>query len=141
MAPDCDTRWAYVYKRAGSVGKRAFPCGAWPDLRISREKLVYRLRRGEKVIADRGYRGSHWHMVPDDSHVTRNKRLERMKGIARARHETVNKRFKEYGCLKNKWRHERSKHHIVMGACANMTQLKIQKGKSTFPVKYDDRRY
>jgi hypothetical protein len=33
-----------------------YPCGAYPDLRIAREKLVPALNVGEKYIADRGYR-------------------------------------------------------------------------------------
>ena len=118
-----------------------FPCGAWPDLRISRESLIYRLPTGEKVVADKGYRGSHWHMVPDNNPITRNPVLERMMAIARSRHETVNRKFKEFGCLQNRWRHPLRKHYITTRACYNLVQLSIRKRHSTFQVEYNDRVY
>ena len=102
--------------------------------------MIYRLGRGEKVIADRGYRGSHWHITPDDK-ATRIKKFERMKSVVRARHETVNRRFKEFGCMKQKWRHPRRKHGMAFRAVANVVQTKIVKEKLAFKCRYNDKHY
>lgn len=115
-----------------------YPCGEWPDIRISRDALIYCLRRGEKVCCDRGYRGSAFHLVPDDT-AGRNPHKERMKSKARARHETINRKFKEYGCMKQKWRHRRKKHGMACKAVANLVQVKIRKESSTWNVAYNDR--
>jgi hypothetical protein len=38
-----------------------YPCGAFPDLKKARDKLVHNLQYGEKYIADRGYELSYWY--------------------------------------------------------------------------------
>ena len=106
----------------------AFPCGSWPDLRISRDNLIYRLRPGEKVQADRGY-GGRLHVQPTGPRFIRRRnarrdessRIERMKSVARARHEWVNRRFKEYNCLRSTWRHAVEKHGPAAFAVMNIT--------------------
>ena len=101
-----------------------FACGSWSDICMSGDKLIHRLWPGEKVVADQGYRGSVWHMAPDDS-PTQNVALERMKLKARARHETINRKLKEFKWLQMKWRHPHRKHHISFGAVANHVQIKL----------------
>ena len=43
--------------------------------------------------------------------------------MIRARHENINGRFKEWGCLKQTYRHAEEKHHDVFMAVAVITQL------------------
>jgi hypothetical protein len=43
-----------------------FECGSWPDLQIFRSKLKCNLGPGEKVVADRGYRGDDRICTPDE---------------------------------------------------------------------------
>ena len=61
-----------------------------------------------------------------------------MKAVARARHETCNKRMKEWGCLNRVWRHCKLKHPFAFYAILNITQLTFENGSPLFPVRYDD---
>jgi hypothetical protein len=106
-----------------------FPCGAWPDIKIFRQDLIGCLTGGEKVEADKGYRGeAHYIKTPRNDVDT----------IVRSRHETVNKRFKQWGCLNKLFRHQPSKHQSVFGAVAVLTQLAIENGEPLFGVFYND---
>ena len=50
----------------------------------------------EKVITDRGYKGNPFCMTPEDS---LNEEHKKFMAKARARHETINHRFKKWGGL------------------------------------------
>jgi hypothetical protein len=52
--------------------------------------------------------------------------------VARVRHETINGRFTDFGCLSQVWRHGLSKHHIVYESIAVITQLQITNGFPPF---------
>ena len=69
-----------------------FPCGSNPDITIFRKILKGKLMPGERVIADRGYRGDSKTFTPDQFTSTQHKRAM---SLIRARHETLN------GILKN----------------------------------------
>ena len=56
----------------------------------------------------------------------------------RQRHETVNKRFKDWGILKNRWEHDLGRHGACMRAVVVLTQLSIECGKPLFQFDYDD---
>ena len=47
-----------------------YPCGRWPDISIFRDKLKWKLAAGEKVEADRGYRGEKQYIRTPDSAVS-----------------------------------------------------------------------
>ena len=56
-------------------------------------------------------------------------------------HETVNKRMKQFGCLKQVFRHADDlayKHASAFRAVAVITQLSIDDGEPLFSVKYND---
>ena len=53
-------------------------------------------------------------------------------------HETVNKQFKQWGCLSQKFCHNIIKHAEVFRAVAVITELSIQNGEPLFEVKYSD---
>jgi len=97
-----------------------FKCGLWPDLSIFRRNLKHRLAPGEMVECDAGYRGD-----PScrHKHIIRNRRDDKAKSDARARHEQVNSDVKRFDCLKQEWRHERSLHKCAFAAAAVLTQL------------------
>jgi predicted hydrolase (HD superfamily) len=58
-----------------------------------------------------------------------------MKMNARARHETVNRRFKQLDCLKC-FRHDKQLHVHCLNAVAVITQLAIENGEPLYHVKY-----
>ena len=99
-----------------------FPCGSYPDITIFRMGLINKLGPNEKVEADRGYRGEpDFIRVPADY---QNSRQKRQKCRARARQETVNRRFKVFGALSQRFRHhicvgDLGLHKTVFGAHAN----------------------
>ena len=106
-----------------------FECGSWPDLKIFRSLLKALLRSGEKVIADRGYRGDARVVIPDDA---RNDEEADVMNVVRARHETVNGRLKKWKVLKERFRHDKKKHHIVFRAVAVLEQIQIMNGRPPF---------
>ena len=111
-----------------------FPCGSWPDLKIFRSSLKYRLGPGEMVEADAGYPGEPRTVRVPRTYVSTTDRLAKER--ARARHETVNKRLKQWDCLKKPFRHDRRKHMIVFKAVAVITQLCFEAGEGPFQLRY-----
>ena len=112
-----------------------FPCGDWPDLRIARDALVHVLDEEEYYLADGGYYdGDNYSMTPNGLHDYD----QRQKAAVRARHETVNKRFKDWMVLERRFRHELHTHGHVLRAVANITQLMMNSGEPLFQVEYDD---
>ena len=85
----------------------------------------------EKVIADRGYRGNPFCVTPDES---LNDEHKKFMGKARARHETVNRQLKQWECLQQLWRHDRSKHHLVFKTVVTLVQLEFEFGNRPFQV-------
>jgi hypothetical protein len=59
-------------------------------------------------------------------------------GRARARHEMLNGRLKNWGILAQVVRHHISLHGGVFRACAVITQLTIENGEPLFEVEYED---
>jgi hypothetical protein len=106
-----------------------FPCGSFPDLKIFRLGIKHVLRRGERVWADKGYRGERVVLTPLTAISQEHKREM---DVARARHETINGRFTDYGSLNQVWRHDRAKHHLAYESIAVITQLEISNGYPPF---------
>ena len=50
----------------------------------------------------------------------------------RSRHETVNKRFKQWGILRQVFRHDLANHRNVFAASCVVTQLAIENGDPLF---------
>ncbi len=123
-----------VFKQATSCGLTVrSPCGEWPDIKIFRRNLKHRLADGEMVEADRGYKGDP-RVRNSDNVVSRTD--ARAKTRARARHETVNRRLKQWGCLKQTFRHDRHKHKEVFAVVAVITQLAFDNGEGPFQCCY-----
>lgn len=71
-----------------------FQCGSNPDIRISSEKVKELIPHGESVVADSGYRGTEKCIIT--STVQTNVDIHSEAG---ARHETVNRRLKNFSVL------------------------------------------
>ena len=112
--------------------------GDWPDLPISRDGLCDALAPDELFLADGTYSDGHGWCVTPTGHKNAD---QRMKGIARARHERVNGLLKNFCCLRHCFRHHRTKHGRVFTACANIVQAMIQLENPAFHVDYDDNYY
>ena len=85
----------------------------------------------EKVITDRGYCVNPFCLTLDES---LNEEHKKFMGKARARHETVNRRLKQWKCLQQLWRHDRSKHHFVFKTVTTLVQLEFEFGHKPFQV-------
>ena len=103
--------------------KGPFPCGEYPDDKIFGLFLSNKLKKKEKVIADKGYRS--FPLQCTCPKVEDSQRKKKIMSRARNRQETVNKRFKQYGVLRKIFRHHRSKHKACFYAVAVVTQLTI----------------
>jgi hypothetical protein len=115
-----------------------FPCGAWPDIRIARSSLHDELDDGEMYIADSGYEEGNQHCFTPNGI---NNLEQRMMGLARARHETVNGKFKLFRALSDEWRHTLEKHSLALRAAAVVTQIYLAKGQYSFAVPWDERQF
>jgi hypothetical protein len=114
-----DIVWIYGPHRGGKA-----------DITIIREVLLRKLDQGEMVEADQGYLGEPEFIRVRDDWLT--KREKKEKGRARCRHETVNGRFKNWGILKQEFRHDDKKHEWVFRTIAAITQLGIDNGNCLF---------
>jgi DDE superfamily endonuclease len=112
-----------------------FPCGAWPDISIFRSGLIDNLLPQEMVEADRGYRGQPDKIrTPDDY---RNSTERDLKKLARSRHETANRRFKQFKILQLTYCHDLQSHKQVFRAIVVLTQLSIKNGEVLFACEFE----
>ena len=110
-----------------------FMCGSWPDINIFRVGLKHRLAAGEMVVADKGYRGDRKTRTP--AHRVSETDTRAMKK-ALSRHETVNKRIKQFNILTQKFRHPLRKHKDAFYACCLCTQVMFLRGEGPYKVTY-----
>ena len=109
--------------------------GRYPDITIFQEgglkdKL---LDEGERAEADLGYRGKPDTIdLPDEGPF----HLILAKKRARMRHETCNRRFKNWGCLTSNFRHGVDVHRDCMYAITVLTQLAIENGEPLFGAAF-----
>ena len=114
-----------------------FPPGEWNDITIFRHSLITFLQPGERVETDKGYRGENpaHTRIPD---LNDTDEVAAMRSRVGLRHETINKRFKQFNCLKNVWKHDLRFHSASFRAVAVVTQLLLDDGEVVFEVHYDD---
>ena len=111
-----------------------YPAGQYPDISIFclglKQKL---LNAGERAEADKGYRGEPLTIeLPNDGLAEEYVK----KKILRQRHETCNRRFKNWACLDSRFRHGFEYHNQVFKAIAVLTQLDIEMGNELFQVEF-----
>ncbi len=112
-----------------------FLCGRYPDLPIAREKVVNKLLPGAMILAGGGYRDGRVYM---ETPTGLNNPDQRMKKVARARHETVNCRFKVFAILQKHYSNNLDTHSIVFHSIAVITKLAIVSREKLFEVMYKD---
>jgi hypothetical protein len=111
-----------------------YPAGKWPDIKIFRDCLKYKLLEGRKLRSITAITGS----------LTRSARHPRIilagrknKRIARACREMCNRRFKHWGVLSQRIRHGLVNHRTFFGAIVVITQLELRTGHPLFAFMYD----
>jgi hypothetical protein len=108
------------------------PCGSTPDLTLARTAFTGMLGPGEKAMADKGYRDGHG---DDSKFVTpiENPYDAELRAFNRshkrymARHETVNKRVKQFFVLRHQYRHDLLRHRDCFNAVINVTCICLEK--------------
>lgn len=115
-----------------------FPAGDFPDVEIFSLGLADELNEGERVEVDEGYAGDL--PVRPKSDFGGKEEWRWMKGKARARHECINRLFKQFGILGQKFRHNKNKHSDIVSAIAAIVQNEIKRGRGTFQVEYEIKR-
>lgn len=108
-------------------------CGRWPDISIFRVGLKGKLGPNEMVVADKGYRGDSKCKTPYH-YISRTDRRASRKALTR--HETVNKRLKQFRVLKQQFRHPLWRHKDCFYACAVITQVSMNRGEKLYKVTY-----
>ena len=106
-----------------------FPAGKYSDIKIFRLGLKKCIDPGEKVEASNGFRGEpDTILLPSDPSIVSESELlrfthdkYRMKQRVRARHETVNGRFKNWNILNTRFHNEISLHSNVFRAIVVIT--------------------
>jgi len=107
------------------------------DNMIFQEGLAHELGPGERVETDKGYRDS----APFLTRVPGGMEEPERRGMTarvRMRHETCNKRLKNWNILASPYRHNIVNHQVYFGAIACLTNLAFECGEPLFNVEYDD---
>lgn len=112
--------------------------GKWNDISIFRNGIMSELEPGERVEADDGYVGEAPQHVKCPKSIGQLPLTESMQALVRRRHETINKRFKQWAILKQCYRGELHKHCLPFCVVAVATQLAIENGEPLFSVDYED---
>jgi hypothetical protein len=110
-----------------------FPAGEWSDLKIYKLALRDMLDDGEWVETDNGYPGESTCRMKKQfvSKVDR-----KAKSSALSRHENINSLLKDFGCLKQMFRHELEFHGTCFAACAAITQMAFDAGEKPWQCRY-----
>jgi len=113
-----------------------FPCGDWPDVSIFRYGLKSVLDPNERVEADDGYIGEDpaTAKVPGSMVHDQDDRQLYVRSKVRLRHESVDKRLKQFNCLKRVSTNSIEFHGACFRACAVLTQMSMDKGHPAFYV-------
>ena len=51
-----------------------------------------------------------------------------------ARHETLNRRLKQFNCLQYKFSHELYLHPLYFNAVVNLTEIMLEHGEPLYPI-------
>lgn len=91
------------------------------DLTMFRSSLKTKLLPWEKVRGDKGYRG--------DPKVVINQWEDIQGQGVQWHHEHINKRMKQFNCLRQMFRHDLNKHQLCFKAVMTITQIHIEHGE------------
>lgn len=103
--------------------------------------MLSHLAPNERVEADDGYIGEHPQYIKCPGGLANLPETLFMQQRVRNRQETVNRRFKNWGALKQVYRHSIPSHADVFRVVAIVTQLSINNGEALFQCGYRDPPY
>lgn len=108
------------------------PCGEWPDLRLARNAFVDMMDvdEGKRAIADKGYADANYFIYPNNAQGVDAAKQKRIM----ARHETVNRRLKQFGVLSQKFRYPLYRHPRYFRCVVILTQIMLESGEELYPV-------
>lgn len=116
-----------------------FPAGLYNDIKCLRWAVLEHLDENERMEGDDGFIGECPKHVKCPKSFVREEQMLAMQSRVRSRHEYCNKRLKQFGCLKERFRHhDFNKHAICFRAVAVLTQLAIEAGEPLWDVEYSD---
>lgn len=99
------------------------PCGDFPDLALARSRSIYCVNDDERTVADEGYRDARYLVYPSAFPLCA-RRLHQIM----TRHETVNKRVKQFEVTIAVFRHNRTRHNFCFLSVVNIVQIQIENG-------------
>ena len=109
----------------------------YTDIQIFRSKIkVKLLKAGERAEADDGYAGEPAACDLPKEMLCGSPAQRKRKAVVRSRHETCNKRFKQFQILKQVFRNDIGRHKDVFTAIAVITQISFTNGNPLFQVDY-----
>ena len=89
---------------------------------LARESYIFHVNPGEQTIADEGYNDTRYFIFPRQYPGSRVRQKKLM-----ARHETVNKRIRQWKVLSHdRFRHELELHRICFRSVVNITEIMIE---------------
>ena len=104
-----------------------FECGIWPVIKIFRSALMLELEDGERVEADDRYLGKAPQHIKCPKSFCNTAETTRMQSRICMRQESVNKRFKQFGILKQViYCHDLSDHGDLFREIAVITEIAIE---------------
>jgi hypothetical protein len=115
------------------------PCGI-PDIEIFRHCLKHELEENERVEADDGYVGEDPETCRTPGGISgRSERIDPLVGgeprrRLRSRHETANKRCKDFRILRDEYRHNVYEHAFVFRAVAVLVQISLENREPLFKL-------
>ena len=90
-----------------------FECGNWPDINIFNNSLKHHLADNEQVEADDGYIGGEPLYIKCPASFDNEQECLHVQQKVRKRQETLNKGFKDWGILRQVYRHKLEDHGDV----------------------------
>ena len=107
--------------------------GSVHDMTAMRNEFIGLLPEGARVVADSGYTGKS--ALEKSIFAVKNSfdtaAVKQFKKRARSRQETVNKRLKEYQCMKSAWTDGVALHSVAFAACIVLVQYAMEDTSST----------
>ena len=121
----------YQYILASASESVTFNGGRKKDKVKDPNCLANQIPEGKKVLADSGLKGSKKAStrMPGNSH-----RVKHFRARAQGRQETLFKRFKDFGILRQRFRHQYELHKMVLDAVAVIVQYDMENGHPLFDV-------
>lgn len=105
-----------------------FPCGQFPDLNMFRRDMKSALDVNEQGIAYGGYTDSQRLKYGETDEISK------LFATVQARHEIVNRRFKQFSVLSNRFRQSLQCYSQCFHAVCNPTELMIENEEPLFNV-------